>query len=186
MKKLICILGLMISGYLFPAQAVAIVGDWSGELDLGLMKLPVVFHIEKDQEGTLSATIDSPDQGVMGVPFEQIVMQEHVLMCEMKSLMAVYEGTLNEENSEIIGIFTQAGKERPLTLKPGIIAQTARPQEPLLPYPYIVEEVSYENPKAGVTLSGTLTRPDVNGPVPVAILIAGSGPPRSERSYSRP
>ncbi len=48
-------------------------------------------------------------------------------------------------------------------------------QEPQKPYPYIEEEVSI-NVGEGVTLAGTLTRPEGKGPFPVVLLLAGSGP----------
>ena len=51
----------------------------------------------------------------------------------------------------------------------------SRPQEPKRPFPYIEELISYDNPEAGVTLSGTLTLPSSKGPFPVVLLIAGSG-----------
>jgi pimeloyl-ACP methyl ester carboxylesterase len=51
-----------------------------------------------------------------------------------------------------------------------------RPQEPKKPYPYLAEEVSYENQKAKVKLAGTLTLPKGKGPFPAALLITGSGP----------
>ncbi len=51
-----------------------------------------------------------------------------------------------------------------------------RPQEPKRPFPYTEEHVSYDNHEAGVTLSGTLTLPTSEGPFPVVLLIAGSGP----------
>lgn len=51
-----------------------------------------------------------------------------------------------------------------------------RPQEPKLPLPYIEEHISYKNLEADVTLSGTLTLPTSQGPFPVVLLIAGSGP----------
>jgi uncharacterized protein len=41
---------------------------------------------------------------------------------------------------------------------------------------YDQEQVAYENPSAGVTLAGTLTRPSSGGPHPAAVLITGSGP----------
>lgn len=52
---------------------------------------------------------------------------------------------------------------------------TRRLQEPVPPFPYVEEPVTYENAAAGVTLAGTLTIPEGGGPFPAAILITGSG-----------
>jgi len=52
----------------------------------------------------------------------------------------------------------------------------ARPQEPLPPFPYRLEEVRYPNERAAITLAGTLTLPDGPGPFPAVALVSGSGP----------
>lgn len=55
-------------------------------------------------------------------------------------------------------------------------AQKNRPQEPLEPFNYKVEEVVFENNKANnIKLAGTLTIPNNVKKPPVAILISGSG-----------
>ncbi|MBT1688517.1 alpha/beta hydrolase [Dawidia soli] len=52
-----------------------------------------------------------------------------------------------------------------------------RPQEPKGPFPYKIEDVSFRNSTANITLSGTLTVPSsVNRKKPAVILISGSGP----------
>src|SRR5208282_2668031 len=51
-----------------PAKPSDIDGAWLGTLELsGGIKLRVVFHIVNTEDG-LIATLDSPDQGVKGVP----------------------------------------------------------------------------------------------------------------------
>ncbi|MHA4739499.1 alpha/beta hydrolase family protein [Dyadobacter sp. MSC1_007] len=50
------------------------------------------------------------------------------------------------------------------------------PQEPKPPYPYYFEDVVFQNIKAGISLSGTLTLPSRTGKFPVVVLITGSGP----------
>ena len=52
----------------------------------------------------------------------------------------------------------------------------SRPQEPLKPYPYYAEDLTFENKKAGISLAGTLTIPEKKGTFPAVILISGSGP----------
>jgi pimeloyl-ACP methyl ester carboxylesterase len=52
-----------------------------------------------------------------------------------------------------------------------------RPQEPKPPYPYVTENVAYDNPQApGVRLAGTFTKPKEGGPFRTVLLITGSGP----------
>jgi pimeloyl-ACP methyl ester carboxylesterase len=55
-------------------------------------------------------------------------------------------------------------------------AELRRPQEPKPPFPYLAEEVTVSNAKAGITLAGTLTLPKGAGSFPAAILVTGSGP----------
>ena len=51
----------------------------------------------------------------------------------------------------------------------------ARLQEPKPPYPYISEDVTFDNPSAGIILAGTLTMPSSGKNFPAVILITGSG-----------
>jgi pimeloyl-ACP methyl ester carboxylesterase len=56
------------------------------------------------------------------------------------------------------------------------LSSTRRPQTPTPPFPYLSEEVEYENAQhPGVHLAGTLTRPRGPGPFPAVLLITGSG-----------
>lgn len=51
-----------------------------------------------------------------------------------------------------------------------------RPQTPTEPYPYLSEPFQFINEEEKITLHGTLTIPEGEGPFPAAILISGSGP----------
>jgi uncharacterized protein len=54
--------------------------------------------------------------------------------------------------------------------------QAMRLQEPERPFPYLEEEVLFENPSDGVKLAGTLTLPKTKGPFPAVVLLHGSAP----------
>jgi pimeloyl-ACP methyl ester carboxylesterase len=73
---------------------------------------------------------------------------------------------------------TQNGQEFLLTFEKGLkeIQEPKRPQNPIAPLPYQEKLVVYDNIKAGITISGTLTLPPSQGPFPAVLLIAGSGP----------
>ena len=59
-----------------------------------------------------------------------------------------------------------------------------RPQEPLKPYPYYSEEITFQNTQANTTLAGTLTLPSTEGNYPVVILISGSGAQNRDEEIS--
>ena len=155
----------------------SIEGGWSGELDLGVMKITLILHVHQNEIGDLNATVDCPEQQLKDFPVDSISFKEEILKFEIKTLMASFEGQLNTEVNEISGRFVQGGMSLPLIFKKGIasVETWKRPQEPMPPYPYLEEEVSYENKAAGVTLAGALTMPKTNGPFPAVILITGSG-----------
>ncbi|MGH9802335.1 MAG: alpha/beta hydrolase family protein, partial [Blastocatellia bacterium] len=120
---------------------------------------------------------DSLDQGANDLPVNAISFKDGAVHFEMKQLLVVFDGKLNQEGSEIAGQFNQGGASYPLSLKRVVKPTTLnRPQEPKPPYPYDEEEVSYENKRDGVKLAGALTLPRGKAPFPAVILITGSGP----------
>lgn len=165
-RLLIVFLPLFISAMSFGQQTIS--GPWKGELQVGVTKLAIVFHF---QDGV--CTMDSPDQGAMGLPAELDHISADSVHVTQKSAGVVYSGRL--KGGSIVGRFTQGGLTVPLVLTPGEVVRL-RPQTPSGPYPYKTEEVSFSNGDA--TLSGTLTYPEGwNGRkrIPVAIMVSGSG-----------
>ena len=137
----------------------------------------MIFHIQKDTKG-YAATLDSPDQGANGIPVPEITFQNEELALKMPALSLSYKGKANADYTEIEGTFQQGAFTTPLKLTRAAIDKPVvnRPQEPKEPFPYKVEDVSYPNTAANLTLAGTLTLPESEGPHPTVILISGSGP----------
>ncbi len=156
-------------------SAQDITGKWNGLLKLPNNPLNLVFHIQQDSSG-LTGTVDSPDQHATGLPMTAVQFQDSLLHVEMTNLNVVYDGKLVKNRIE--GFFKQNGMVIPLMLSREAVEKPAltRPQDPVQPYPYHSEDVKFENPKAGITLAGTLTLPQKTGKFPVVILISGSGP----------
>jgi pimeloyl-ACP methyl ester carboxylesterase len=88
-------------------------GDWEGALDAGRVKLRIVLHITR-KEGAYSATLDSPDQGALGIPIETVTVTGDSIKMDMKSMRATYVGKVARDGSSIGGDFTQ-GQTVPLT-----------------------------------------------------------------------
>ena len=151
---------------LFAFQANAQTGTWSGKLDVQGTKLSIVFHLDGDKP-----TVDSPDQGVKGIPIQVERKSFGGIAIKMPSLGASYEGIYMMQ--QIAGTFNQGGLSLPLTLTPGE-DKPSRPQTPQEPFPYATEEVTFMN--GDVVLNGTLVLPDgYTSTTPVLIMVTGSG-----------
>jgi len=174
MKKVVFIILSLLTAILTPAQDIT--GQWNGVLKVPGVQLRLVFHITKT-DGGFTATMDSPDQGAMGLAVTSTTYTHPNLVLKMDNLQAVYKAELKDDVFK--GTFTQAGQSVDMDLQREAIkkVETIRPQEPVKPYPYESVEVTFENPAApGVKLAGTLTLPSKEGKFPVAVLISGSGP----------
>jgi hypothetical protein len=159
-----------------PADQQYIQGIWQGILEVSGAKLRIVFNISAGQNSTLTATMDSPDQGVIGIPVDKVTFQNDNLDLEVLSIPGVYNGRFSEDNQTINGHWEQSGQSFPLILQRIDKAPVLnRPQEPKRPYPYKDEEVIYKNETTGIELAGTLTLPTSEGPSPAVLLITGSG-----------
>jgi pimeloyl-ACP methyl ester carboxylesterase len=157
-----------------PGPKSPFAGDWAGTLDAG-MKLRLVVHLV-NIDGVWSGTMDSIDQGASGIPFTVVTVDGRKLHLEITSINGTYDGTLGEDGNTITGTWSQ-GMAFPLNLTRGNATSLPgpnRPQEPKPPFPYRSEDVTVAGP-GGITLAGTLTAPNGNGPFPAVVLITGSG-----------
>lgn len=157
-------------------SAQDITGQWNGALKVQGTQLRLVFNVTKTDNG-ISSTMDSPDQGAKGIPTTTTSFENSILKITIASAKIEYEGTLEKDNV-IVGTFKQGGQSFPMNLSKEKIEEKKllRPQEPIKPYPYYSEDITFENKKSGINLAGTLTLPTKDGVFPVVILISGSGP----------
>lgn len=152
-------------------------GSWSGPLKVQGIELRLVFNISAGVNDSLTITLDSPDQGAKGIETSRVVATSDSLLVEVKSLRGKYSGRFNKEYTTLSGQWKQGGFVLPLELKHTVEAfKLNRPQEPVPPYPYKEEEVTFRNEKAGIDFSGTLTTPLTGDHFPAVVLITGSGP----------
>ncbi|HUN01382.1 MAG TPA: hypothetical protein PLS00_00900, partial [Niabella sp.] len=92
MKKIFVSLLLLIIINV-PSFSQSVSGDWSGELEVNGIKLPLVFHIQQNGD-SLSATMDSPAQGAKDIKVDKTTFSLNELLMELKSLGANYKGIL--------------------------------------------------------------------------------------------
>lgn len=170
------ILAFSLSHHLI-AQENGISDTWSGVLNVQGQELGVVFHI-KEEHGSLTATMDSPDQNSFGLKTSEVSFSNNNLEIKSETLNMTYEAVYNTERDYFSGTFVQNGMTFELDLGRGPYEPPVyeRPQTPKEPFAYTAEEVTFVNKEAKIRLAGTLTKPKEIANPPVVILITGSGP----------
>jgi len=169
-----------------PSDAIAPVeGVWQGALEANGMRLRLQLHVSHDDHQQLLAALDSPDQGLSGLPAIKVSLRDAAFHFEIPVVDGVYDGNLDAAKSAISGNLKQGGVVRPLDFKRSDqILELRRPQTPTKPYPYRAEEVVFPNAKASISLAGTLTLPQRSDPLPAAILLGGSGPNDRDETFA--
>lgn len=159
------------------AQQNQIVANWQGALKISSIQLRIVFNVIETENQKLIATLDSPDQGAFGIPVDTVIFNPPYVKFEVTTIAGFFEGNLNETAQSIPGKWNQGGQSFDLELsRSDSVITINRPQEPKPPFPYIEEEVVFENNAANITLEGTLTYPKEGANFPAVILVSGSGP----------
>lgn len=161
-KRILIVTFILLGAICANAQT----GTWSGSLDVQGTKLSLVFNLNDNQ-----STMDSPDQGVKGLPAQVERGANGKVIVKVPSLAISYEGQWL--GSLIVGTFKQMNVSLPLTLMPGE-NKANRSQTPIGPFPYVTEDVSFSN--GDCILNGTLTLPEgYSRNTPVLLMVTGSG-----------
>ncbi|MBX2997904.1 MAG: alpha/beta fold hydrolase [Caldilineaceae bacterium] len=158
-------------------------GRWDGSISIMGTQLRIIVNFTRDGDGWVG-TIDIPQQGASDIPLHSISFDSPRVHFEMLSgpQLAVLEGELQADGS-IAGTFSQSGFTGTFQLLPVADPEIEAVAEEDLPY--TAEEVTFSH--GDVSLAGTLTLPEGDGPHPALILVTGSGPQnRDEEIYLAP
>ena len=112
-----------------PAAAPNVAGDWDGALDTPAGQLRLVLHLTAGAGGSLTATLDSVDQGAMGIPVSSASLKAGKLTLTVDAVNGSYEGTVNAGASAIEGTWTQ-GASLALNFKRAVAKAAATPAPP--------------------------------------------------------
>jgi pimeloyl-ACP methyl ester carboxylesterase len=149
-------------------------GIWQGRLQAGI-SLRLVFHLQQDEQGSWSALMDSPDQGVTNIACKVDWITDDSLALSIPSIKgSLYARKIND--SSLQGTWQQ-GVRLPLLLRRAAKAwQVSRPQTPQAPFPYRTDSVIIKSAATGLQYGASICYPAGEGPHPALLLISGSGP----------
>lgn len=164
------------------ADADALSGSWRGDLNLGQIKVPLVFNFSETESGETQCTLDSPSQGAKGIATEVVYCSADSIALTCNAIGATYSGKLY--SGVIKGRFEQRGYAFPLDLTPAIPIEQRRPQTPRPPFPYSVVDTAFAAPD-GAIMSATFTVPMTadSKKMPAVVMVTGSGPQNRDEEY---
>lgn len=96
-----------------------VVGDWEGVLavEQAGVEYRLVFHIDGAEDGSLSATLDSPDQGAFGIPCQAPEVTGKEVTVPVAAVAGQYRATVSDDGSMMSGTWSQSGMDFPLNLE---------------------------------------------------------------------
>lgn len=158
-----------------PKVEITYTSLWQGSLEISGMELRLVFKLY-EVDDKLHVHLDSPDQGAKNIIGAVDYFNADSVKFSFAAVKGWYEGKFSDE-THLNGTWYQGPSNLKLNLeKTEKEIVINRPQEPKPPYPYKEEEVTFKNEKAGITLAGTLTMPEGDGPFAAVVMVTGSGP----------
>ncbi|HIG74447.1 MAG TPA: alpha/beta fold hydrolase [Bacteroidetes bacterium] len=163
------------------AQSAEPVGLWVGPLNTPGGTLTMVFRVSPGPDG-LAATMEVVEQqtGALAVDVsasgDSLQFAFAPARIEIAGVVSgdTFTGTFTQ-GGDLPLVLTRQSADPEAALSGDAVEPPNRPQTPQPPFPYREETVRVES-EPGVTIEGTLTLPEGDGPFPAAVLIPGSGP----------
>ena len=113
-----------------PAQKPSRVdGIWLGTLAAGGSTLRVQVQVKSDRAGKEYCSLDSLDQGAMGLPCDNVQFKKDHFSFEVPAVKGHWSGTLAENGNELDGAWSQ-GQDIPLKLTRQTVALAPKAPEP--------------------------------------------------------
>jgi len=100
-----------------PAVSKQLEGDWEGTLQTPGSEFPLTVHFKNQPDETVAATIDIPKTGSIGMPVNDVRQSGQKVEFGLKIAHGSFQGTMNQEGTEITGQFSHEADSMPLTLK---------------------------------------------------------------------
>ena len=117
MKAFLCVvlLSVLFSGLLNAEETASLAGQWTGKLGAPEGGLRIVFHLTEEKDGSMTARMDSPDQGTFAILVSKVEHEGDRWMFRVDAVHGKYEGIENE-SGQIQGTWSQGRQTLSLNL----------------------------------------------------------------------
>jgi len=75
-----------------------IIGNWAGTINAGVMKFTFVFKFWIDDDKILKGTLDSPEQDLIDIPINEIIIKDDSLKLDIRSIQRKYYAVMNKND----------------------------------------------------------------------------------------
>ncbi|MDR1725921.1 MAG: alpha/beta hydrolase [Bacteroidales bacterium] len=150
---------------------------YEASIEVNYFKMPLTIEYSLLSNDSLSLLLGSPSQTEDLLQADKAYIKEDSLLFRLKKFNITCRAKYSTNKDSIIGTFKQGNfKTEIVWLRTNQHFSYNRPQTPVPPFRYIVEDFEFTNPKVkNYTFKGTLTRPKRGNNFPCVILISGSG-----------
>ncbi len=152
-----------------------ITGDWHASFTLVGKSNRIDLHIENIPDTTIKLT--NPDaKKPEPIPMTNVVLSDSTAAFTYQKIGLSFKGKYYAGGDTLVGIMSQSDVRWTVVFRREVLeeAKLIRPQEPVSPFDYPIEEVLIKN--GDLVLGATLTLPkDQSHPFPIVVLASGSG-----------
>jgi len=96
---------------------VGLPGVWFGLMEKHPAKIRLIMKIAKGEDGALTGTLTSPDQGGKEVPIGTILLDGKIISMSLPSMYATYLAEMDGEGRAMYGSWEQTGQTMTLNFK---------------------------------------------------------------------
>jgi serine-type D-Ala-D-Ala carboxypeptidase/endopeptidase len=106
----------LFGGQAFAQSAPLAPGDFIGQLKAGGGALNLILHLTKSTDGSFGGTLDSPDQGVRGIPCADFHLDGTALSFHVPAVGGLWTGTVSADGATLTGTWMQPQMPAPAPL----------------------------------------------------------------------
>jgi hypothetical protein len=187
MKRTFFNLVFVLSHWVVQAQEWE--GIWYARMEISGSSFPLEMHWNANQDQQY--LLYSREQTKKPLSMTVHEAKKGKIHWEIPRIKAQYDGEFNQDCQCIRGRLQQSDFELPLDwyhqpiVDENPVAVKQKPQTPVPPFPYpteVIDFLSFDTKGNSISMQGTLSIPNGEGPFPCLVMITGSGPQDRDES----
>ena len=95
-----------------------LIGSWEGQAVVSdATQRTIVFNVERGEDGGLTGTMESPDEGPRSRPLSSVTLEDGTITIRGGRIIRItFRGTLSDDGATLVGTMSQLGSRLPLEL----------------------------------------------------------------------